>query len=80
MARTPDSGADALSVIVISLNTMAGVAQLSVPYVQPLILLASAIICGIQVRKILSKISRYYFLILLLATQREQEGLQTART
>ncbi|KAJ7897584.1 hypothetical protein B0H14DRAFT_3124539 [Mycena olivaceomarginata] len=48
MARTPDSGAIALSAIVNSLNTMAGVAQLSVPYVQPLILLASAIICGIQ--------------------------------
>ncbi|KAJ7817937.1 hypothetical protein B0H14DRAFT_3877257, partial [Mycena olivaceomarginata] len=48
MARTPDSGAIALSAIVNSLNTMAGVAQLSVPYVQPLILLASAIIFGIQ--------------------------------
>ncbi|KAJ7783972.1 hypothetical protein DFH07DRAFT_1055067 [Mycena maculata] len=48
MSRIPDNGTISLSAIINSLNTMAGVAQLCVPYVQPVILLASAIICGIQ--------------------------------
>lgn len=75
MPQLPDACAITLGAILNSLHCMA----ISVPYIQPVVVLASAIICGIQVRKNLSNIFRQYFLNLVLATQREQEGLRAPR-